>query len=126
MVSLLLAHSWKKYTRSFSFSKAAATMIFTGLMGLLMSLYAIALGYSLDLIIVNGLKQSDSIHFLNGLLLYYFGFEFILRYLMQNLPVLDIQPYLHLPMKKSNMVHYLLIRSLLHLINLLIFFLFAP
>ena len=101
-------------------------MVFTGILGFMMLIYALGLGFSLDMIIVKILKQSDSIHFLNSILLYFFGFEFIMRYMMQNLPVLDIQPYLHLPMKRSSMVHYLLARSVIHLINFLPFIMFGP
>lgn len=126
MVNLLLSHSWKRFTRSISFSKDAATLIFTGILGLMMFVYALALGLTLDIIIIKGLKQSDAIGFLNRLLLYFFGFEFIMRYMMQNLPVLDVQPYLHLPMKKSKLVHFLLVRSAVHLLNLMPLILFIP
>jgi hypothetical protein len=126
MVSLLLSHSWKRFTRSVSFSKDTATLVFTGILGLMMFVYALALGLTLDIIIIKGLKQSDAIGFLNSLLLYSFGFEFIMRYMMQNLPVLDVQPYLHLPLKKSKLVHFLLVRSAVHLLNLLPWILFLP
>ncbi|HEY0652377.1 MAG TPA: DUF5687 family protein [Chryseosolibacter sp.] len=126
MVNLLLSHSWKRFKRSASFSKDTATLVFTAILGLMMFVYAMALGLTLDIIIIKGLKQSDAISFLNSLLLYYFTFEFIMRYMMQNLPVLDVQPYLHLPMKKSGIVNFLLIRSAVHLLNVLPLILFMP
>ncbi|HEY0770234.1 MAG TPA: DUF5687 family protein, partial [Sphingobacteriaceae bacterium] len=126
MVNLLLSHSWKRFKRSASFSKDTATLVFTAILGLMMFVYAMALGLTLDIIIIKGLKQSDAISFLNSLLLYYFTFEFIMRYMMQNLPVLDVQPYLHLPMKKSGIVNFLLIRSAVHLLNVLPLILFLP
>lgn len=126
MVSLLLSHSWKRFTRSVSFSKDTATMVFTGILGLMLFVYALALGLTLDIIIIKGLKQSDAIGFLNSLLLYSFAFEFIMRYMMQNLPVLDVQPYLHLPLKKSGIVHFLLARSAVHLLNILPWIIFLP
>jgi hypothetical protein len=126
MVSFILEHSRKKFVRSVSFSKDTTTMVFTGILGLVMMAYTVALGFGLELIIVKGLKQNDSVTFLNGLLFYYLGFEFVMRYMMQNLPVLDIQPYLHLPVKRSKLVHYLLGRSFLHLMNFIPLFLFTP
>lgn len=126
MVTTLLAHGWKKFTRSVSFRKDVATKVFMGIVGLMLAGYAIALGFVLEPIIVKGLDQADPINFLNSLLLYYLGFEFVMRYLMQNMPVMDIQPYLHLPMKRSGMVHYLLVRSLIHVLNFLPIFIFAP
>src|SRR5687767_4548052 len=103
MVNLLLSHSWLRFTRSASFTKDTATLVFTIILGLVMFVYALALGLTLDIIIIKGLQIDDAILFLNSLLLYFFGFEFIMRYMMQNLPVLDVQPYLHLPMKKSGL-----------------------
>jgi hypothetical protein len=126
MVNLLLSHSWKRFSRSTSFSKDTTTLVFTIILGVMMFIYALALGLTLDMIIVKGLKQSDPISFLNSLLLYYFVFEFIMRYMMQNLPVLDVQPYLHLPIKKAGIVHFLLVRSAVHLLNLMPVILFLP
>jgi len=126
MVATLLSHSWKKLRRSVSFTKELATSIFLGLFSLMMVGYTVALGVALEKIITNGLKQTDSFQFLNGLLIYYFGFEFMMRYFMQNMPVMDVQPYLHLPMKRSGIVHYLLIKSLVHVLNGFVLLLFAP
>lgn len=126
MVTTLLSHSWKKLSRSISFNKEITTTLFLSLFGLMVLGYALALGFGLNRIITNGLKQEDSFQFLNGLLIYYFGFEFMMRYFLQNLPVLDVQPYLHLPLKRSRIVHYLLVKSLSHGANLLVFVLFAP
>jgi len=126
MVSLFLSHTWKKFSRSVSFGKEMATSLFLAFLGLMMVSYSVALGFVLNSIITKTLKIEDSTTFLNGILLYYFGFEFMMRYFLQNLPVLDIQPYLHLPIKKSGIVHYLLGKSLLHVMNFIVFFLFAP
>jgi hypothetical protein len=126
MVAVLLSHGWKKFTRSVSFAKDVATKVFVGIFGFIIVLYSVGLGFALEIIITKVLKQTDSILFLNGILLYYFGFEFIMRYMMQNMPVMDIQPYLHLPMKKSKMIHYLLVRSLVHVLNFLPWLIFTP
>src|SRR6476620_325214 len=98
MVNLLLSHSWLRFTRSASFTKDTATLVFTLILGVVMFIYALALGLTLDIIITKALQVEDAIYFLNSLLLYFFVFEFVMRYMMQNLPVLDIQPYLHLPL----------------------------
>jgi len=126
MVAMLLSHSWKKFIRSVSFTKELATSIFLSLLALMVVGYSLALGFALDPIITKGLKQPDSFQFLNNLLIYYFGFEFMMRYFMQNLPVLDVQPYLHLPLKRSRIVHYLLTKSLVHVLNSSVFLLFGP
>jgi hypothetical protein len=126
MVATLLSHGWKKFTRSTAFSKELTTSIFLGLMTLMMIIYSLALGLSLNSLITKGLNQPDSFTFLNMLLLYYFVVEFVMRYMIQNVPVLDIQPYLHLPIKRSGIMHFLLVKSLVHVLNISVLLLFAP
>jgi hypothetical protein len=126
MVAALLSHNWKKLRRSVSFTKEFATSIFLFFFALMVVGYSLALGFAMESIITKGLKQADSFQFLNSLMLYYFGFEFMMRYFMQSLPVLDVQPYLHLPMKRSRIVHYLLIKSEVHVLNATVPMLFAP
>lgn len=126
MVATLLSHSWKKFTRSPAFGKDLTASIFIGIMALMMVGYSLALGFGLNYIITDGLGQADSFRFLNMLLLYYFVLEFVMRYMIQNVPVLDINPYLHLPIKRSRIMHYLLVKSLVHVMNFWGLFLFTP
>jgi len=88
--------------------------------------YSVALGFGIEPLIEKVFKPSDPIHFLNSYLLYYLAFEFVLRYMMQNLPVLDIQPYRHLPVKKTLIAHYLLGRSLFNVLNVSVPLTFLP
>lgn len=126
MVSILLSHGWKKFTRSSAFAKEAAASVFMGIMALMMVGYSLALGFGLNYLITEGLNQPDSFMFINMLLLYYFVLEFVMRYMIQNVPVLDIQPYLHLPIKRSHMMHFLLGKSLVHVLNISVLLLFTP
>ena len=126
MVSTLLSHGWKKFSRSPAFTKEISTSIFLGLMALMMVGYTLGLGFGLNAIITKVLDKPDSFTFLNMLLLYYFVVEFVMRYLIQNVPVLDIQPYLHLPIKRSRIMHFLLIKSLVHVLNFSVLLLFTP
>ncbi len=126
MILTFLSHSWKKFLRSVSFGKEVVTSLFLGFLGMMMIIYSVGLGFGLNRIITKVLKIEDSATFLNGVLLYYFGLEFMMRYFLQNLPVLQIQPYLHLPIKKSNIVHYLLGKSMVHVMNVITLLLFTP
>lgn len=126
MISTLLSHGWKKFTRSAAFNKEVTASIFLGLMAIMMVGYTVALGIGLNYIITEGLNKPDSFTFLNMLLLYYFVLEFVMRYMIQNVPVLDIQPYLHLPLKRSRIMHFLLVKSLVHVMNFAVLLLFTP
>jgi Family of unknown function (DUF5687) len=126
MISTFLTHSYKKFTRSVSFEKELAKGIFMGLLALMVVGYSLALGFALDGIIRNQLHQPDSLGFVNKMLLYYFVAEFVMRYFMQNVPALDVQPYLHLPIKRSSITHYLLSKSILHVFNASVLLIFTP
>ena len=77
-----LSHFYKQFTRSSSFGKEMATKIFLGLIALMVVVYSLAFGFALEKILADGLKQSDTVGFLNGLLVYYFVFEFMMRYFL--------------------------------------------
>jgi hypothetical protein len=126
MVSTLLSQGWKKFTRSPAFTKEITASIFLGLMAVMMVGYTLGLGFGLNAIITKVLNKPDSFTFLNMLLLYYFVVEFVMRYMIQNVPVLDIQPYLHLPIKRSRIMHFLLLKSLGHVLNFMVLLLFIP
>ena len=61
-----------------------------------------------------------------GFILYYYAFDFIIRFIMQDLPTLAVQPYLILNIKRSKLIRFLNIRSLVSIFNLLPLFLFLP
>lgn len=126
MVATLLSHGWKKFRRSPAFSKDATASVFIGIMAMMMVGYSLALGFGLNYIITEGLGQADSFRFVNMLLLYYFVLEFVMRYMIQNVPVLDINPYLHLPIKRSRIMHFLLVKSIVHVLNFWVLLLFTP
>ncbi len=124
--SVFLRHSVWKFFRSSTTGKDLSVTIILGLLYLLMSAYLLAMGFALEGLITKILKQPHAISFLNSILVYYFVFEFVLRYFLQHLPVMDVQPYLHLPIKRSAIIHYLLGRSLFHATNCFVLLLFAP
>ncbi len=126
MIRVLLHHNWKKFNRSVSFSKELVANLFLAFIGLMVVGYFLAIGFAMEIIITKGLKQPNSFEFLNSLLLYYFAAEFLIRYVFQKLPALDAQPYLHLPLKRSRIVHFLLIKSNVHILNSMAPLLFAP
>ncbi len=126
MTGIFLNHGWKKFRRSVSFTRETATTIFLGFIALMFSGYLLALGFVLPKIITDALNEPDVAGFVNQLFLYYLLSEFVLRYLLQNLSVLDAQPYLHLPVKRSTIVHFVLGRSIFSVMNIFVLLLFGP
>jgi hypothetical protein len=126
MVKVFLSHGLKKSWRSVSASRELATTLLLTFFAIMLSGYILALGFYLDDIIINGLGQADAFGFLSKLLIYYFLFDFMFRYLMQNVPILEIRPYLHLPVKRFMIIHFLLGKSVFHVFNAFVLLLFSP
>lgn len=77
------------------------------------------LGFVLDDILLMIFPRQSPLETLNSFLLYYFFADALLRYFLQKLPAMTIQPYMHLPVRRRVLIHYLLVRSAWHPINLL-------
>jgi hypothetical protein len=61
-----------------------------------------------------------------GILFYYFLIDIPIRYWFQELPTLSVKPYLIQNVKKSQLIRFLNLRSLLSLFNLIPLVLFIP
>lgn len=125
MFGTLLSHNWKEKTRSSVWAKSVLANIFLGFAALMLLGYAVLLGVFLAVGLDNFI-DTDPIVFINKALLYYFFFEFFLRFFLQNVPVQAIEPYLHLPLKKGRIVHFMLRKSQISVFNLLAILLFTP
>lgn len=87
---------------------------------------ALFVGFSLDKILSEVSPKQDVIQAFSGFLLYYFSFDIIMRYFMQDLPTLAIEPYLIQNIKRRKLVQFLNVRSLFSIFTLLPLFLFVP
>ena len=115
----------KRFFRSPSFGKDITIQIILGFIAVATVGYFLILGLALEKLIINTLKQSNAVVFLNGLFVYYFIGEFIIRYFIQSLPTLDVQPFLHLPLKRNKIVNFFLGISLIQVINIFVLLLFS-
>ncbi|MBA9075970.1 MULTISPECIES: DUF5687 family protein [Rufibacter] len=126
MIKLLLSHQWKEATRSSVWQKNLAVNLVLGFFMLLMLLYVVLLSLFLDKILEELMPDKNPVTVVNSALLYYFLIDLALRFFMQELPVLGIQPYLHLPVGKGKLVHFVLWKSITSLFNFLPLMLFIP
>jgi len=86
----------------------------------------IGLGSSLFFILQKIFPDVDPMLKVSEFIIYWMLVELFFRYFMQKLPVMDVKPLLMLPIKKSNITHYVLGRSGLSFYNILSLFLFIP
>lgn len=126
MIKTLISHSFKQQFRSPVWAKNLIANVFLGFAALMLTGYLLLFGIFLSDILDKALPDEDPIALLNGIIIYYFAFEFFIRFFLQNMPVLAIEPYLHLPMPKRKIVHFMLRKSQLSVFNLMAMLIFTP
>lgn len=68
----------------------------------------------------------DRILIFNSFILFYFLSELVLRFFIQGLPVLSVQPFLHLPVSRAKLVNFMIGGSILNFFNILPLILSIP
>jgi hypothetical protein len=126
VIYTLLQHQWKSFWRSRSAGRNVAMQIFIGFVVLYLAAVSIFVGFSLDKILSEAFPGKDVIEIFTGFILYYYAFDIIIRFIMQDLPTLAVQPYLAQNIKRNKLVQFLNIRSLFSIFTLLPLFLFLP
>jgi len=59
-------------------------------------------------------------------LIFWFLFDLLLRYFMQQLPVMNVKPLMTIPVKRNSVIHYLLGKTSISFFNILPLFIFVP
>jgi len=126
MIFELLRLEFLKISRSSSFAKSLAVGIFLFFLALLLLLYVLMLGLALNFIISDVLNEQDTYAFLSSMVIYFFLFEFMYRYFIQKLPVIELESLLHLPISKSKIIHFMLTRSFISPLSIIALLLFTP
>ncbi len=115
--------AWREFIRSASKNKNMATKGILIFFAVYFSLVATVMGFQ----ITENLKDVENpIQVFNASILVYFGFELVLRIMIQNLPTFGFQPFLLLPVKRKRIARYMLNKSLLHFFNVMPWFLGLP
>lgn len=126
MLFTLLKHHFLKAMRSGSRNRGCLVMAVMIFLGFFIGSYIIALAVNLEVLITDFLGQTDAVAFMNSILVYYFLWEIVSRYFLQKLPVIDFDSYLHLPISRQKIVHFLLVKSFLSPFTLVVTVLFTP
>ncbi|MET4081142.1 hypothetical protein ABIB40_001087 [Pedobacter sp. UYP30] len=126
MLSIFLNHQWKSFWRSRNKAGSIASQIIIGFFVLYFMAIAIFVGVAMAPILIKVFPGQSAVVSFNGLILYYFAADFLLRMQLQELPTLGIIPYLHLKIRKTEIVKFLNVKSLFTGFNLLPIFIFFP
>jgi hypothetical protein len=126
MLSTFLSHQRKSFWRSRNRGGSIATQIILGFFILYFIGVALLIGIGMPFLLPKILVGQDPIISFNGIILFYFALDFVFRMQLQELPTLSIIPYLHLKIRKSQIVGFLNIKALFSAFNLLPLFIFLP
>ncbi len=126
MFRWLLSHQWKEMIRSNFWQKSLIINIIIGFFLLIMFSYLILLGLFIDVFIKEIYPDGDPFVIFNSAILYYLGIDLIVRFLLYSLPVINIGNYLHLPIEKSKILNFVLLKSSLNIFNVLPLLVFIP
>lgn len=115
-----------KSLRSTSFAKSLLTNIFLGFLVLMLLSYVVGAGFLLPMILEEVVPGQDHIALINSFLIYFFLGEFLYRYFIQQLPVVELESLLHLPIGKRRIIRMLLVRSFVSPLNIIAILLVLP
>ncbi|MEM9821471.1 MAG: DUF5687 family protein [Bacteroidota bacterium] len=119
MFRRLFMNNWKASRRSPVFGNSLWQKILVAFLAIYFLLNFLVLGFFTTEILEEVFPGASPFVKFNGLLIYYFLLDVMVRFLLQEYPVLSIQPYLTFPIPKNSLVHFVLQRSIPTFFNLL-------
>ena len=126
MFFTLIRLQYLKSVRSTSFAKSLLTNILLGFLIVVLLGYVVAIGIFLKFILEEVVPGQDHIALVNSFVIYFFLGEFVYRYFIQKLPVLELESLLHLPIGKSWIIQMLLTRSFISPLSIITILLVLP
>jgi hypothetical protein len=126
MIKRFLSLEWKQFSRASYFQKGIAIKILLVFAAIYFGGAAIFLGIGVFFILRKAIPDIDPIISINNFLIYWFLFDLIIRFFMQQLPVMNIKPLMTVPIKRETIIHYLLGKTTLSFFNFLPLFIFLP
>ena len=126
MTSIFIQHEIKSFLRTVGAGKSITIKVVMAILILYLLLNVLALAFFMDKILEAIFPNEDLVVSFCKIILYYFMADLLWRFQLQELPTLQVQPYLHLRIKKNTIVRYLSFASLLSFFNLWPVILFLP
>ncbi|NQX86889.1 MAG: hypothetical protein HRT67_13495 [Flavobacteriaceae bacterium] len=126
MICQFLSLEWKQFRRASYFQKGLAIKILLCLAVIYFGGLAVFVGVGMYFGLKKSFPDIDPIIMVNNYLIYWIVFELMLRYFMQQLPVMNIKPLMIIPVKRNAVIHFLLGKTMLSFFNFISFLLFLP
>ena len=122
----LRKHQWKAFRRHPMFERNMALKIFTYFMFGFIGLYLLMIGFFIYDVLSEHGAYNNAIDSFNYILLYFFLFDFVIKYIGKKSQTMQIAPYLSLPIRRNTLFNFLLIKEFTNIWNLYLFFLIIP
>ncbi|MGB1308788.1 MAG: DUF5687 family protein [Oceanihabitans sp.] len=126
MIKRFLSFEWKQFTRASYFQKGLAIKILLLLGAIYFGGMAIIMGGAMFFILKEAVPETNPIVTVNNFIIYWFLFEMLIRYFMQQLPVMNVKPLMTIPINRDTVIHYLLGKTTLSFFNFLSLLFFLP
>lgn len=126
MFRKFISLKWKEFRRSSYFEAALAIKILIILGILYFAGIAILLGVAGYFMLQDMVPDTDPLLTLNKYLIYWVLFDLGLRYFIQQMPVLNIKPLMIIPIKRKQVVSFLLAKTATSFFNILPLLFFVP
>jgi len=126
MIKHFLNLEWKQFFRSSNWQKSLAINIFMVFLAIYFMVSFLILGVALYPLLKEIYPDQDPFITFNGLLFYWIIGDLLFRFFFQKLPVMSVKPMLTMPVKRKQIVHYVLGKSATSFFNFLPFFAIIP
>ena len=126
MIKNFLTFEWKQFARSSYFQKGIGIKILLALAVLYFGGMALLLGIGLFFILKKIIPEVDPIVTVNNFLIFWFIFDLVIRFFMQQLPVMNVKPLMIIPVKRTKVINYLLGKTAISFFNFIPIIIFLP
>lgn len=116
----------KSFFRMPQWEVAVIAKIFLGLFALYMFVSLLAFGVGIYYILEKVFPEQSTLMLINQGVFYVLIIEILLRYFFQQPPTTRVQTWILLPIRKSQIIHLQLLRSILNPLNITPLFLYLP
>ncbi len=121
-----IQHQWKRATRSTIWQKSLALNLLLGFFAFILFAEAMII----SILVANKWHEITEVDpplsEFYKVIAYYFAAMFMMRFFLQQLPVLEVRSYQHLPIQKKSLLHFILGNGLINLFNLFSLIFFIP
>jgi hypothetical protein len=122
----LIKQEWRKSVRAQGFYKNLAVSIMLGFFALYMGSILLVVGFTLDDILEEAHATLNPMELFNGAMLYILLIGLTVRFFMQQLNTFNMPPYQVLPIKRSALINFLLLKPLFSPVNYFLLLVVVP